>query len=460
MAIEIFALDKVSDSELVETIKKASDDEPNFVTAIKDGEGTFTVESTFISDDGTAASGSTITLNGKMSHFGGPDDHGVKPDEGLAIMDAADVAKRPDLFLPAQPPGTTGTARRLNPTANYIACRWEYKVTSKEFLKGAKVKVTNPASGKSATASPVDWGPNAKTGRVADLSPGLEKALGLVTDKECTVEIPTPAGAQMPVAGAPVDPEVVPLAFDSTVFPQDMKRTLVALTVTDKATYWILNVVGQDEGGQSVMRRAGNKTDVLFSDTTVFPIKPGTEIPSDVADELNKAAPEEGAAPSGPVGSKPPADGDAAAKMLATAEAFVGTKTGNVPETDNGNFACAWAINEVARRACGKPISTEPGGRNGLSTIGLFQALQHHTRLASANDATPGTLIIAPTEGSNHGHVGVIGQAASNVRDTPVFSNSSSLAEFAKNYTIGKFTDHYTGHGLKVLFFALKADQF
>jgi hypothetical protein len=146
--------------------------------------------------------------------------------------------------------------------------------------------------------------------------------------------------------------------------------------------------------------------------------------------------------------------------MLATAVAFVGTKTGDVPDTGNGNFACAWAINEVARRACGKPISTEPGGKNGLSTIGLFQALQHHTRLASANDATPGTLIIAPTEGSNHGHVGVIGQAASNVRDTPVFSNSSSLAEFAKNYTIGKFTDHYTGHGLRVLFFALKADQF
>jgi rare lipoprotein A (peptidoglycan hydrolase) len=41
--------------------------------------------------------------------------------------------------------------------------------------------VENPANGRVADARPVDWGPNISTGRVADLSPGLAKALGLQT---------------------------------------------------------------------------------------------------------------------------------------------------------------------------------------------------------------------------------------------------------------------------------------
>ena len=188
MSVQIFALDKVSENELIETVKKASDDDPNFVTAINDREGAFSVKSTFISDDGAAASGATITLNGKMSHFGGPNDHGVKPDEDLAIMDRADVANNSELFLATQPAGTTGTARRLNPDAKYIACRWDYNVTPKTFLKMITVKVS--ANEKTFDARPVDWGPNVKTGRIADLSPGLESELGLTTDQQCQVENP------------------------------------------------------------------------------------------------------------------------------------------------------------------------------------------------------------------------------------------------------------------------------
>ena len=69
-------------------------------------------------------------------------------------------------------------------------------------------------------------------------------------------------------------------------------------------------------------------------------------------------------------------------------------------------------MNEVARRACGKPNSTQDGGKNGLSTVGLFSALQGHTALGSASDAMA---------------------VAGNVRDTPVFSNSSSHAQFMQN---------------------------
>ena len=50
---------------------------------------------------------------GKCSQFGGPEDTGVSPSEGLAFI--FDVDEAPQLFLPYQPSGTTGLARRLNP---------------------------------------------------------------------------------------------------------------------------------------------------------------------------------------------------------------------------------------------------------------------------------------------------------------------------------------------------------
>jgi len=294
---------------------------------------------------------------------------------------------------------------------------------------------------------------------VADLSPGLENALGLTADKECTVDVPTPAGAQMPPAGKPADSALVPLTFDSADFPQDTTRTLVALTVTDKATFSVVNVVGQEDGGQSVLRHAGNKIDVLFSATTVFPIpRDHDQIPSDVADELNKAEPQEVAQPTGPAGSPPQTAADVTAKMFAAAQQFVGHVTSNVPGTDGGNLACAWAVNEVTRLALGRPISSVDGS-NGLSTYSIFEALQkHHTRLASAADAQPGTIIIAPTQGANHGHVGIVGAASGG--NVLVYSNKSVPGVFAQNFTVASFTNHYTRRGLDVLFYALNRNQF
>lgn len=136
-----------------------------------------------------------ITLTGKMSVFGGPDDHGVAPDEGLALVSS--INQFPDLFLQAQPPGTIGLARRLNPNMPYLACRWNYAKTPPSFLRAHMVKVTNPERNLSIMAQPVDWGPNISTNRIADLSPGLAQELGLRTDQVCQVEIPEPHDADI-----------------------------------------------------------------------------------------------------------------------------------------------------------------------------------------------------------------------------------------------------------------------
>ena len=132
----------------------------------------------------------TVTFRGKCSHFGGPDDVGVGPDEGLAFI--YDVDSAPHLFLSEQPPGTTGLARRLDPNIFYVACRWDYSITPKEMLDDAmlKARVRCPVTDRRFLAWPADWGPHGDTDRVADLSPSLMEALGLTTDSEVEVIYP------------------------------------------------------------------------------------------------------------------------------------------------------------------------------------------------------------------------------------------------------------------------------
>src|SRR5262245_54716549 len=128
------------------------------------------------------------STTGKVSHFGGPEDMGVAPDEGLAFI--YEVEDQPHLFLDEQPPGTSGLARRLNPDVFYIAMRWDYDETPREMLLEQVALVRSPKTGMVYTATPADWGPHVDTGRIADISPGLMEALGIETDDEVEVIFP------------------------------------------------------------------------------------------------------------------------------------------------------------------------------------------------------------------------------------------------------------------------------
>jgi N-acetylmuramoyl-L-alanine amidase len=127
---------------------------------------------------------------GLVSFFGGPDDSGVSPSEGLAFI--YEVDDQPDLFLPEQPPGTTGLARRLDPEEDYVALRWNYDQTPREMLLQKKCLVRAPKTGKEFLAFPADWGPADWTERVADISPGLMMRLGIQTDDEVQIIFPAP----------------------------------------------------------------------------------------------------------------------------------------------------------------------------------------------------------------------------------------------------------------------------
>jgi N-acetylmuramoyl-L-alanine amidase len=127
----------------------------------------------------------TTTQAGKVSWFGGPDDHGVSPSEGLAFI--SEIDQQPELFLPYQPDGTSGLARRLNPQVHYVAMRWDYSQHSKTELIGLRALVRNPRTGYGVICIPADWGPNETTGRLVDVSQSVMIDLGLETDD--TVEV-------------------------------------------------------------------------------------------------------------------------------------------------------------------------------------------------------------------------------------------------------------------------------
>jgi N-acetylmuramoyl-L-alanine amidase len=130
-----------------------------------------------------------LHMRGKVSWFGGPDDTGVSPSEGLAFL--YDIDDKPQVFLDEQPEGTTGLARRLDPETNYLAMRWDYEVFPKDRLAGGEVAlIRNPKNGKHVLAHPADWGPHVDTNRVADVSPKVMAELGLETDDEVEVIYP------------------------------------------------------------------------------------------------------------------------------------------------------------------------------------------------------------------------------------------------------------------------------
>ena len=113
------------------------------------------------------------------------------------------------------------------------------------------------------------------------------------------------------------------------------------------------------------------------------------------------------------------------------------------------NSACAWAVNEVVRRATGQTVSQEL-----LSTDSLYSALSTERRgiLLGPGVSTPGCIIISPTAGKVIGHVGIVGEA------DVVFSNSSARAEFWHSYTIQTWLVKYAK--LKTYLFDLDPEQF
>ena len=218
--------------------------------------------------------------------------------------------------------------------------------------------------------------------------------------------------------------------------------------MSGETRYWIVNLTGEETGGQVLIRQVGGKNpEVLAFDTVLLPVTSNV-VPADIAVQLNKS--NETGVQQGPAGQQLPAGANHGPPMLAAARAANRKlDTSTVPNTNGGTLACAWAVNEIARRAVGKPI----GG--GLSTVGLFDALQRGHQSASEAQLEGGCIVISPTQPGRTGHVGIVGEVAANVSATKIYSNSSSKRLFCDNYTIASWKSYFQGRGLPVLFFKL-----
>lgn len=123
----------------------------------------------------------------------------------------------------------------------------------------------------------------------------------------------------------------------------------------------------------------------------------------------------------------------------------------NVPGTEGGKLGCAYAVNEIVESALGKPIT------NGLGTPEMYETLKTSPYFTfiegGVSQAQPGDIIISPSVGDNHGHVGVIETAGGG----SIISNSSSDAKVERNYNAGSWTNRYQStKGLGVYIFRAK----
>lgn len=173
--------------------------------------------------------GNRLIVRGKMSHFGGSADTGMSPTEGLALVsknnfkevvqlhqnNITESGGKKSLFVDVSEP-VKPLGHNLNPEAYYLAMRWRDYGLTRAMLHHPQTVVTvaNALSGVEFRATPVDFGPAAWTNRIADLSPGLENALQLKTDKECIVTIT-------------LAPTISPTTYN---IGSDYKKNLVSIT--------------------------------------------------------------------------------------------------------------------------------------------------------------------------------------------------------------------------------------
>jgi GH25 family lysozyme M1 (1,4-beta-N-acetylmuramidase) len=234
---------------------------------------------------------------------------------------------------------------------------------------------------------------------------------------------------------------------------------VVATYKVGSDTYYLIVQSDSDVGGELLVKSSPDGARIVKCDTTVFPLDE-TQIPASALEALSPLSTEgppqteEYAPPTVPPPdlSETQLDG----LVYAQAQAADGTLHTNVPGTSGGALACAWAVNEVVRRALGRPI----GG--GLSTANMYDVLRTKHHFVTEAQSEPGTIIISPTVGNNHGHVGIVSSrgAGASIGSTIIYSNRSSAALFGHAFTIDRWHAYFGAKHLPVLYFQLDPQQF
>jgi hypothetical protein len=127
-----------------------------------------------------------MKMVGKISSFGGPDDSGMRYDEGLAFYEHWEADLRTDLFIPRSIDLSQGTSKRLRCyDAYYIALNVPNHYPRKIFHE-SRWKLENFRTGDYVICHLVDRGPSAN-GRLVDASNRVLDAISVKTDDDVIV---------------------------------------------------------------------------------------------------------------------------------------------------------------------------------------------------------------------------------------------------------------------------------
>jgi hypothetical protein len=124
---------------------------------------------------------------------------------------------------------------------------------------------------------------------------------------------------------------------------------------------------------------------------------------------------------------------------------MVGQSTAGVPGTGGGNYACAYGVNAAYQQMTGNTITGAYGSGSNLSVAdtltairnspGQFQQVDAQTAISSGKDYI---IVSNGSTGSNGSHIGV-------GNGSTVWSNSSSQAAIAQNYSTSSWQNHFGG---------------
>lgn len=123
------------------------------------------------------------------------------------------------------------------------------------------------------------------------------------------------------------------------------------------------------------------------------------------------------------------------------------------PELENGNVACAYAVNQVLEGALGRKYGTNPE-----YVPSVTADLRKHGREVAQADTRPGDIAVRlPSHGEAHGHIGIV---VSGGPEPHILSNSSSRGAFDSDQTPAAFGRNYlTGGHDQVVFLRLDPDS-
>lgn len=125
---------------------------------------------------------------------------------------------------------------------------------------------------------------------------------------------------------------------------------------------------------------------------------------------------------------------------------------------DGGNLACVWAVRRMLAQVLGREVH-----KSDLTTTFERELDACFPNGLSHSDLPPGSIVISPTKFKlingvskrvGTGHIGLLGEGSGD--DRLIYSNSSSRANWAQNFTVGSWIARYTDKkGLPTRFYPI-----